>query len=375
VIALLALGCDILEDLPKPDGGPAGSGALETEVLALKTKGGGIVSVPIDVDEETTALLVTGAADKFVSLERITDPEGSAVLEWQDWYYTPYSLTYAIFGFDRATAANWPIRSIDAPLTPGVWTFELATIDASGYYVGNTPIDVTVHRKADADFSGGTVKVQITWADGVDQDSDIVDGVARAVEHWREVWAAAGLTLVESYATSTLDPQLGFAIKGTDDLIPVASVKDPESLLMVIGDEIQGEPYTFGIAGGIPGSVAPTRMTYVVVSWLAHAGANGKLSNEEASLMGETMAHEAGHFMGLFHPAELSYYDYYLFDAWDALDDTPECSDSATCDALLGNNNMYAYPLCDYYGDGGCESQDQYTVDQAAVLNRYTPVL
>lgn len=370
----LLFACEILDDFPIPVPGGAGNDPLGTEVLSTTTKQSGIVSVPVEVDSETTALLLTGVSEKKVSLEGITDPNGSPVLEWEDWYYEPYSLTYAIFGFDRATAANWPIRDIDAPLFPGTWVFEFATLDGANY-AGNTPIDITIQRKADADFTQGTVAVQITWADGVDQDADIVAGVELAVEHWRDVWAAAGITLQETYATSTLDPLLGFANKGSDDLVGPASAKPAEALMMVIGDEIQGEPFTFGIAGGIPGPVAPTRMTYVVVSWLAHAGTNGKLSEDEASLMGETMAHEAGHFTGLFHPAELSYYNYYVFEAWDALDDTEDCVDSAACDVTLGNNNMYPYPLCDYYGDGGCEPQDQYTPDQGAVMNRYTPTL
>ncbi len=363
---LLLVGCDVLDDLPDI---LLGTGDFSTETFKDTSNNAGLLKVKVDVDADTTGLLITGESDQHVSLERILDPDGNPVLKWDDWYYTPYSLTYAIFGFNTATAANWPIRAEDGPLRKGAWVFELATLDSSGYYAPSTKMDITVQRKKDADFSRGDVKVQITWADGVDEDQDIVDGVALAVEHWRTVWADAGLTLVESYASSDLDPSLGFADSGSEDLIPVAELKPPEALLMVIGEDINGKTGTFGIAGGIPGSVAPTRMTYVVISWLAHAGANGTVDDGEAALMGETMAHEAGHFTGLFHPVEFG------LSAWDALADTDDCVDYVDCEIAIGHNNMYPYPICDYYGDGGCEPQNEYTPDQAGVMNRYTPVL
>ena len=81
--------------------------------------------------------------------------------------------------------------------------------------------------------------------------------------------------------------------------------------------------------------------------------------------MGETMAHEAGHYLGLFHPVETSY------ALWDALDDTPECDDSAACAAALGTNLMFPYPVCAF---SECEEQGLLTPKQVGVMHRYVGV-
>ena len=82
--------------------------------------------------------------------------------------------------------------------------------------------------------------------------------------------------------------------------------------------------------------------------------------------MGETMAHEVGHFMGLFHPVEQT------FDRWDACDDTPNCASAAECEGVLGNNLMYPAPVCDFTS---CIEQDQLSDVQVEILQRYTGAL
>jgi len=84
--------------------------------------------------------------------------------------------------------------------------------------------------------------------------------------------------------------------------------------------------------------------------------------------MGETMAHEGGHYLGLFHPVEFSY------DDWDAISDTPECASETDCDETLGTNLMYPYPVCDYYYTS-CVKQDQLTDGQTGVWQRYIGTL
>jgi len=204
--------------------------------------------------------------------------------------------------------------------------------------------------------------VKIVYADGVDDDPAVVEAVEGAVERWREVWAMYDLTLDESYVSSDLDPDLDFAYSGTNELLPVASLKDDGELLLVIGDRVQGESQTLGVAGGIPGTIEATANTYVVVSWLAHAGPNATFDDDEIRLMGETMAHETGHYQGLFHPVESSY------KYWDALPDTPQCLAAAPCESQLGANLMFPYSICDV---NDCLATDQLTADQQAVVQRY----
>jgi hypothetical protein len=101
----------------------------------------------------------------------------------------------------------------------------------------------------------------------------------------------------------------------------------------------------------------------VAISWLQHAGKDGTLDDQDVQTMGETMAHEAGHFLGLFHPVEFSDG---TASSYDSLGDTPACSTRSDCDASLESNLMYPYAT------GAV--QDDLTAEQVGVLHRWTGV-
>jgi len=60
------------------------------------------------------------------------------------------------------------------------------------------------------------------------------------------------------------------------------------------------------------------------------------------------------------------------WDAWDALDDTSDCSKQSTCENDLGDNLMFPYPVCDW---STCVPQDQLTSGQENIGQRYTGCL
>ncbi len=115
-------------------------------------------------------------------------------------------------------------------------------------------------------------------------------------------------------------------------------------------------------AAGIPGTVRATPVTYVVLSWLVHAGPNALFDDDEIRLMGETMAHEVGHYTGLYHPVESN------FGFWDSLDDTSECTRANDCEDDLGTNLMFPYSICDA---NSCLATDQLTDGQVGIAQRY----
>ncbi len=362
---LLVLAC-----IGKPgagdDSGVAADDMLSRESWVDSSNRDGMIEIPVELDGSASAFMVSVESDYYPVLETLTGPDGRTVLTWEDWYDSDNSLTYAFFWGTKAMAFNWPVREVDGPLAAGTWTVGVAMIDGSGFYANNVDAEVIVHRKADPDLAQGQVRARIVWAQGQGQDPDVVAAAEQAVERWREVWAMHGLTLVESWHDSELSSNLGFADSGSAKVEENAERFDGRELILVLGESISGASDTYGIAGGIPGSIEPNLNSHVTVAWLAHAGTNGNFNDDEIRLMGETMAHECGHFMGLFHPVEWNY------DAWDALDDTEDCRTWQSCENKLGENLMFPYPICDW---SSCAPQPDLTGQQKGVSQRYIGAL
>ena len=229
----------------------------------------------------------------------------------------------------------------------------------------NIPIDATITLKSDPDLTAAEVTVRLVYAQGVDSDLDVVTAIEAAVVRWKEVWAPYGLTLVERYETSSVDPDMSYPDSDNADILTVSEGSSGEELVLIIGESFPSR-WTYGIAGGIPGPLTPSGRGAVELSWLSHVGQDGVFDDDETRLMGETMAHEIGHYMGLYHPVEDGY------ELWDALDDTLQCETWQSCESNLGDNLMYPYSIC---GGGECLPTDQITPQQVGVLQRYTGAL
>jgi hypothetical protein len=361
---LLLAGCD--DGALPGDSGSAPDGMFASSTVADKASSSGKLVVDVDVDADMSAFLVTGIAgdeDARLALVSITDPAGEIVVRSGDWLFSPETLTGSFYASNQVVAAQWPIRQEDGPLVPGTWKVQLSSTE------DGADIDVTTMTKADPDFQSGVVDVQIVWCDGVDQEPGVADAVGVAVERWRTVWADRGLTLNESYVNSDIDPDLEFFTAGSLGILNSAQNGNGHAIQVVIGDLIAGQRSLYGVSAGIPGSIAPSEQTFVLISWLTHAGVDGEFdSYEEKRILGETMAHETGHFMGLAHPVEVYWGQY------DALGDTDECSSQNSCIGSLGDNLMFPFPVCYGYATG-CTAQGKITGNQERVLQQYLATL
>jgi hypothetical protein len=152
-----------------------------------------------------------------------------------------------------------------------------------------------------------------------------------------------------------------------EGLEAVASEGDGTQITVVVGDYIAMIGTSVVAAtGNIPASLVSTSRSVILVSWLGVCGTDGIFSEDDIEAYGESLAHEAGHYAGLFHPVDGAF-----FDHWDALDDTEGCTDQSTCEASLGENLMFPYFVC---SKKGCTRQRDLTPDQGGVLHRYTGV-
>lgn len=335
----------------------------------LKSNGSGNLRARIDPEYGETALLATfqveeaGLQSHLRMLEVGPTTPYRAIDETAD--DNRNSRSSAAF-VSSTTTLNWPIHEPDdGPLLPLEHTFSLGIVDASRQYTRGTA-RVGVFFKQDPDPNAGLLPINLVF--GATTDPGVVEGVDRALQTWRDLYTNIGIQLdVQTYDVG--HPILMAPGRGDAEIYTeIADSTRRGAVNVVVLESIEGFGSVLGFSGNIPGPLLATGQSAVVVSSTLAAGPDGVLSDAEVALLGETLAHEVGHFLGLYHPVEAS------FLAWDSLDDTPECSTQVRCETELGSNLMFPYPL-DCAGSQGCRPQQEITDEQAMVANGYAGVL
>lgn len=363
-LSLVFVGCKL------GDGGKGGSRSgdgLYTQTYTATADDNGVATIQVDIEDGDGAFLVNGEAEKgFLAVESVRAPSGSKVLDWEEWTSGDESLTEAVYAAAADTTVNWPVREEDTQLSAGTWTVDIAVLSRNYYYLPGEFIDVTVQIKPDDSFNEGTVRALVVYAEGLDEDPDVVEATEAAVTRWGEIWGAYGVTLEADFISSSIDPDLPDP-SNADDLLSNASESgDNHDVTVIIGDTVAGSIEYYGISGSIPGTLVAGPRSGVVISWLANAGGDGRFDETDIKIYGETIAHEVGHFAGLFHPVEMTW------DYWDALEDTERCTNANRCESDLEDNLMFPYPVC---SRTSCTEQTQLSDGQVGVTQRYTGAL
>lgn len=325
----------------------------------------GRIPVVIEVPENATSVQVVadlgGAAKGYV--ESLTDAAGDVPFVAKDTWDGVHHRTNA--GFSAGVVVmDWPIAESDGPLLPGTLRFDVRVDDPS------LRVPLTVALKEDTDLGAGVLEIDLVYAGALEDRPGVVAATDVAVARWREVYAAMDIELVVTEREWDGDATLGSPGRGDRATYLDATASKPRrAVTVLLVDRVTDAAGIFGVSGGIPGSLVPTDSSVVSVSPIEHAGSDGKFSDSDVRLLGETMAHEVGHYLGLFHPAELPVGG--VVRSWDALDDTEECLTGSECDARLGTNLMYPTPLCT---DASCTPQEDLTAQQQGVAHRYVGV-
>ena len=365
LLSSLLSACDPSADDIKSSrlGSDAGDSNLDSETYTATTDRDGYIHIPVEIEAGGSFQVVTRRlGGGILSTDYVYNPDGDVQFDWEDWQDSDESLTWCWAPSTWATTVNWPVRASDGPLAAGEWDVAVATIDHDYYYQSGIDVEVEVLRRAAV---GTALHAVIAYADGLEGDDEVVRGVEAATDYWITLYASYGITLTLDTTTLAVDAEMPGAWRGQTEIATLLEEQDERAVLVLIGETIAGDEYTYGEAANIPGPYAPTEVSVVEVAWLANAGADATFSADEISLMGETMAHEVGHYLGLFHPVEDGY------ASWDALDDTEACGSWETCDERLGDNLMYPYPICN---GRGCTRQDVLSDDQIGVARGYVGV-
>lgn len=342
-----------------PDPAASCTGEVHTETVRLKSDRDGAVSIPITLDANDDAFMVmVERASGLVSVDGVVDAAGELRLSWEDWLGARESLTNAFYASDGVAVLNFPVRQQDGPLAPGDWTVAASTLDDEGYPEPRKEVDVTVIRRSCV-AQTPTLMVTIVYVGGLESDGEVTAAVETAAARWAEIYGAYGLAIDVGYAAFDTDGSVPEPILGGEEYRSIYAEIE-EGLVLVVADDVGGFADLYGEAGGLPGPYLDSVHSAVAVSWLIHAGADASFSDDEVEVFAETMAHEAGHYLGLFHPVEMDW------AAWDALGDTRRCSAEAACEDALGDNLMFPYPVC---GESSCVEQSLLTDDQTGVLS------
>ncbi|MBF0237843.1 MAG: hypothetical protein HQM12_09075 [SAR324 cluster bacterium] len=252
---------------------------------------------------------------------------------------------------------TWEPSLPTTTLIPGTWTaVVLSSVQSASAYVAIRS----------GTYTESPILVVKPYLTGTRYTSS---NLTASLEHMVEIYKLAGITLElkdittvtgDEYATISGD----FTATNTAKVVCSGGTTQVNLILaedLTIPGTLGGT--LLGISSGIPGPHGiEDRHNGVLIGLAAHDQASsGQAPDLHARILGETMAHEMGHWLGLYHTTESTGSDF------DPLADTPECPLSSptasTCQDKDGTNLMF------WTADVNIE-QKTLTSDQQAVLKR-----
>lgn len=232
---------------------------------------------------------------------------------------------------------------------------------------GPFPFDGSVIAKNDSNLSSGRLLLNVYLVGDFAQNN--FTAINTALNVMAGIYTQRGITVttqvfnVPSGSGAIPDPAQG-------DTFYLNNLSGDFAVHVFMGERIDAADNNgllLGRSGGAPGAQVPTIKSIVGIDLGNHAGANGIFNGNEPTILGGTVAHEVGHFLGLFHPVEISVIGATLADTTftlgDTLTDTQSCSLGSQCIANGAVNNLM-FPLSD-----PSFMQQNLSVQQGQVMN------
>jgi hypothetical protein len=333
-----------------PSGMPASVVVVDLGLVGLKDGVSGDILVDT-VDLGAMTILVYGHESTTVILERVVDPTGAVVVS--DVPPTDLASDHVRFarGFPAQVFSTNRVLGSDVsgsfllPNTPavppidGTWTLRVSawTVDLLADPPMRTPVDrpvrvVIVARGADG--GRGRLDLNLHFAgDQLDAAGAASDALVQgALDVVREAYGAVGIDVGN---VRYLDAVRGFQIVeleegscqpgGLEDL--VSSLRGTDGAAGVelffvdgfscfIGAGVDIGSGIGGLSAGVPGPpwVRGSRHAGIAVST--------SFAGDEGLSLGVVMAHELGHFLGLYHTREQTFFN--APAVFDEIEDTPD---------------------------------------------------
>ncbi|MFQ5845019.1 MAG: hypothetical protein ACE5JG_08530, partial [Planctomycetota bacterium] len=216
----------------------------------------------------------------------------------------------------------------------GMYRFKLAESRSNpGFHIrvtveqrngGNTPLQ-------------GNLPLNVFLADGIPITPASATGDAKlqsTLQVMDDLLAQVGLRIGPVSYFKLTDPSFDTVDVATSfEALQTQSAAAPEARLNLFFVNAFTNPNLLGVAGGTPG----LKRNGTIYSGVA-MGYDGF----DASFLGSTAAHEAGHYLGLYHTTEYDQFGFPVFPFFDNIEDTPICPvDFTTVECpTIGNDNL-----------------------------------
>lgn len=315
-LALVALaGCK--DDPPPPtpldcsglaDLGVAGEVVHETATVTWTNTGRGseteelLVSIPPDLESLT---LVVETGESYTAIGTLRQ-EGVSYLDGRA---DPFGETAPYFHtLGQAGAVALPANE-DSAIGPGCALVQGISDESLGGRTG------TLHFVTRRRAAGGTLHLSLVRVGATELGEVTMDEIGTEVA---AVFTEAGIdTDIELV---DVDGPAFVEAEGVAAGVVRSSYRpaDPLRIVVYLIQAFSDEPFTLGFAAGIPGpnGVTGTVSSGVLISYDAHIDDEGFIL---PTMLAETIAHEVGHQVGLFHTTEAEGSEF------DAIGDTLEC--------------------------------------------------
>jgi hypothetical protein len=363
------IGCAVGGDDGDDNSGSTPEGGDAVFSVTATSNERGVATASFALASGTTKFGVTASVQDDDLMLRFTEILSGTGIDYLNPGRTEVSFADSFSRFVKA--ATVPSRDVDPRVVDTErFTVSVEVIDDDGADVVGEEITFNIFSKADPGFGSGRMRINLFYVGDVGQDQVTKDVVSDALNEFRSIFSSETSINLDIQEIDIDGPVvLPLPIDGNDFYRSASSGTVFPSVNVFIGGDISGGSGSIlGISADIPGPFHPSERSGVAVSFFTGAGPDGIYSSEEVRILGETIAHETGHYMGLFHPVDFSGS---TVVALDPLDDTDTCSFITECvsNDSLTQNLMFTSPVRD--GNGGFVRQNQLTGQQSGVANRY----
>ncbi|MCW5803016.1 MAG: hypothetical protein KIT31_11575 [Deltaproteobacteria bacterium] len=313
-----------------------------------------VIEVPEEVADNVKSVLieVRGSSGLYYMTKFVT-PSGDVVEGAR--YLTRFARE--IPGLVDWLYPNTPTLSIEA----GTYKLLLRGEKPGGGRLANEEVEIRLYTKQKQSYDTCGLHLDFLVDRQAINNAQIEAAIDRAVIWVNNLYSQVGVRILDYQITKIALPRTRFEVQtesvksDIDDVLAqarAANTARTDAVHVVVVRQIGGSDPA-GYAMGLPGPFDADRANAaVLVSTDAYTDRDNFLDVEG---LASTVAHEVGHFMGLYHTSEANGQNH------DPLPDTPECS-GIGCSSDFEKNIM---------SSGGGAQRTKITPDQAFVIQHH----